>query len=626
MGKDRRQAALDGRNEIGFTALSITLVDVVVFLPITFVSGLIADILRQFSMVVVVSTLMSLFVSFTVTPLLASRLSRIEHLRKDSIFGRMGLWFEERINRLGESYKSLLRWSLSHKAVVLGVTLLMLAGSFALVPMGFIGSEFVAQGGQGEFFVKLELDKSKTLKQTNQVTRQAEQRLLAMPEVKTVFTNVGGGSSFIPGQSSENTSELSVKLVPAEGRSIATEDFLLKVKRDLKGMPGVKVTSSPVSIVGGADQAPVQIVLSGQNLDGVMASARKVEAITRKTAGTMDVKISVEEGNPEVNVNVDKEKMANLGLNIAQVGGTLQNAFSGNNRSRFREGAYEYDIRVMLDAFDRTNTNTDDVRNISFVNNQGQLIKLSQFADISRGNGPTKLERRDRISSVTVSSYVFGRPQGTVAKEIQATIAGAGLPPTVNVAFGGQLKNQNDAFGNLALALLASILFVYLIMVALYDSYVYPFVVLFSIPVAIVGALLGLALAMENLSIFSFLGIIMPVGLVAKNAILLVDFTNHLKAEGLPVREALVEAGRERLRPILMTTVAMVFGMLPIALASGAGAEWKNGLGWVLVGGLTSSMLLTLVVVPVVYLLVDTVKDKLGRRFGKKPQAQEQPA
>jgi HAE1 family hydrophobic/amphiphilic exporter-1 len=316
--------------------------------------------------------------------------------------------------------------------------------------------------------------------------------------------------------------------------------------------------------------------------------------------------------------------MATLGLNIAQVGGTLQNAFSGNDRSKFREGAYEYDIRVMLDAFDRTDI--DDVRNIAFVNNQGQLVKLDQFAAISRGNGPTKLERRDRISSVTVSSHVFGRPQGTVAQEIQAKIAGAGLPKTVNVAFDGQLKNQNDAFGNLALALLASILFVYLIMVALYDSYVYPFVVLFSIPVAIVGALLGLALTMENLSIFSFLGIIMLVGLVAKNAILLVDFTNHLKTEGMPVRQALVEAGRERLRPILMTTVAMVIGMLPIAMASGAGAEWKNGLGWVLIGGLTSSMLLTLVVVPVVYLLVDSAKARVSRLLGRRSRVEGLPA
>ncbi len=242
----------------------------------------------------------------------------------------------------------------------------------------------------------------------------------------------------------------------------------------------------------------------------------------------MDVKISVEEGNPEVNVNVDKEKMANLGLNIAQVGGTLQNAFSGNNRSDSGKAPTNMtSASCWMRLTDRTNT--DDVRNISFVNNQGQLIEVEPVCYFPRQR-PDQLERRDRISSVTVSSYVFGRPQGTVAKEIQATIAGAGLPPTVNVAFGGQLKNQNDAFGNLALALLASILFVYLIMVALYDSYVYPFVVLFSIPVAIVGALLGLALAMENLSIFSFLGIIMPVGLVAKNAILLVDFTNHLKS------------------------------------------------------------------------------------------------
>jgi hydrophobic/amphiphilic exporter-1 (mainly G- bacteria), HAE1 family len=305
--------------------------------------------------------------------------------------------------------------------------------------------------------------------------------------------------------------------------------------------------------------------------------------------------------------------MARLGLSLSQVGGTMQVAYAGSDEAKFRDGEDEYDIRVMFDAFDRTNI--DDVRNMPFVNTRGETIRLSQFADVSRSTGTSKLERRDRTSSVTVQSQVRGRPEGTVGMEIQEAIAKASLTNKVHISDEGSLKQQNDAFGNLGLALLASILFVYLIMVALYDSYVYPFVVLFSIPLAIVGALLALALTMQNMSIFTMLGIIMLVGLVAKNAILLVDFTNQLKSEGHSTFDALVEAGRERLRPILMTTIAMVIGFLPIALARGAGAEWKNGLAWALIGGLTSSMLLTLVVVPVVYLLVDKVKARVSRLF-----------
>jgi HAE1 family hydrophobic/amphiphilic exporter-1 len=606
MGKDRRQAALDGRSEIGFTALSITLVDVVVFLPIVFVDGMVSGVLRQFSVVVVVATLMSLFVSFTVTPLLASRLSRLEKPRGDTFFGRAGSWFERQLGRLGEQYGQWLRWSLRHKLVVLSLAALLQVGAVLLITQGFIGSEFVAQGDQGEFFVKLELDEGQTLENLNQVALQAEDHLLSLPEVQTVFTNVGGSSDLLPGQSAENQAELSVKLVPVAQRAVSTGAFLLRVRAELSRIPGVKVTSAPTSIVGGADQAPIQIVLSGQTLDQVLGVAPQIAEITQQTPGTADVKVSVEEGNPEVRVHVDKTRMATLGLSLAEVGATLQTAFTGDARSVYREGAYEYDIRLMLDAFDRTNAR--DVQNISFVNQRAEQIRLGQFARIARDAGPTKLERRDRAPALTISSQVIGRPAGTVAQEIQERIAALHLPATVQVAFDGELSNQNDAFGSLGIALVASLLFVYLIMVALYDSYLYPFVVLFSIPLAIIGALLALALAMENLSIFAGLGLIMLIGLVAKNAILLVDFTNHLRREGYATQPALVQAGKARLRPILMTTLSMIIGMLPIALARGAGAEWKNGLGWVLVGGLSSSMLLTLLVVPVVYALMDGAK------------------
>jgi hydrophobic/amphiphilic exporter-1 (mainly G- bacteria), HAE1 family len=616
MGKDRVKASIEGRSEIAFTALSITLVDVVVFLPLSLVSGLIANILRQFSVVVVVSTLLSLFVSFTVTPLLASRLSKIEHLSNKSFFGRLGLWFERQIESFTNSYAGVLTWSLRHKFVVLASAFAMLVGSIALVAMGFIGSEFVAAGDRGEFIVQLEMDKSATIENNNLATQKVENLLLAMPEVRKVFSNIGGSSELVGIQSTENKSELTVILVPEEQRTLSTADFAKGVRKEIEKLPGIKVRTAEIAIFGGTDQAPIQIILSSPDKDTLMPVAKQVLEIVKKVPGTIDEKLTVEEGNPEINISVDKEKMANLVLTLANVGATMQTDFTGNDDAKFRDKEDEYDIRVMVDAFDRTSA--EDIASLTFLNSRGELIQLSQFASINRAIGTSKLERKDRVPSITIQSQVAGRPSGTVGQEIQALLTNANLPANVKIAYDGDLKNQNDAFGSLGIALLASILFVYLIMVALYDSYVYPFVVLFSIPVAIVGALLALALTMSTLSIFTMLGIIMLVGLVAKNAILLVDFTNQLKAEGKPVVEALIEAGKVRLRPILMTTIAMVIGFLPIALADGAGAEWKNGLAWALIGGLTSSMLLTLVVVPVVYLLVDRLKDRVSRLFRKR--------
>ncbi len=287
-------------------------------------------------------------------------------------------------------------------------------------------------------------------------------------------------------------------------------------------------------------------------------------------------------------------------------------AFSGNSDSKLTQGQYDYEIAVKLDAFNRQSV--DELKQLSIVNGAGENIRLEQFATIERTIGPAKLERKDRISSVTVSCEVVGRPQGTVGEEIKALVEKDPLPAGMTISYEGNMKQQAEAFGSLGLALIASIIFVYLIMVALYDSYIYPFVVLFSIPVAMIGALLALAMNLQSLNIFSMLGIIMLIGLVAKNAILLVDYTNQLKAQGYKTRDALIESGRTRLRPILMTTIAMVIGMLPLALASGAGAEWKNGMAWALIGGLTSSMLLTLVVVPVMYTIIDKIKDRFTKK------------
>jgi HAE1 family hydrophobic/amphiphilic exporter-1 len=277
-----------------------------------------------------------------------------------------------------------------------------------------------------------------------------------------------------------------------------------------------------------------------------------------------------------------------------------------------------------LDKFDRRNEG--DVAALSFINNKGQTIRLDQFAGLSYGVGASKLERKNRRSSVTFRSQVLGTPNGNVADAIQAELVKMQLPKTIEYSWAGEVKRQKDSTDTLIGVLGIAIILIYLIMVALYDSFVYPFVVLFSIPVAMIGALLALALAKSSFSLFTGLGIIMMLGLVAKNGILIVDFTNQLKERGYSSVDALMEAGKTRLRPILMTTLALVFGMIPIAIAKGAGAEWKNGLGWVLIGGLTSSMLLTLIIVPVVYLAVDNTKAWFGKFGARKNEMTKTPS
>ena len=616
MGKDKRVAALDGRNEIGFTALAITLVDVVVFLPMSLVSGMIGNIVREFSLVVVFSTLMSLFVSFTITPMLASRFGKIDHFTKATLWGRISLGFEAAFTGLQNWYGSVLDWCLRHRKVVYLSSFLLFVGSIALVPLGFVGSEFFAQADRGELIVSLELDPQVTVYQNNQITKRIEQMILSRPEVRRVFSNVGYASSQMAGSAVNYRSEMTVILVEKKDRKISSDEFGSEIKQEISKIPGVKAKVAPIGITGNANQAPIQIVLKGTDLDSVRKAAEMTMAITEKIPGTADVELSTEDPKPELHVKIDRQRMAALGLSLQDVGSTLQTAFNGNDKSMYREGQYEYKIDVLLDRFNRSNIG--DVGSLMFINSKGQPVTLNQFADVKQELGATKLERRDRIPAITVNAQVIGRPVGTVGADIQKIINTKKLPEGVSVEYAGQLQQQSDAFGSLGIAMLIAIVFVYLVMVGLYDSFLYPFIVLFSLPVALIGALLALALSMENLSIFSIIGMIMLMGLVAKNAILIVDFANHLRAQGHSVHDALIEAGKERLRPIMMTTLAMVFGMLPIALAHGAGAETKNGLAWVIIGGLTSSLLLTLVLVPSAYMSLDKIISGIQRRFGKK--------
>ncbi len=608
-GVDKRTAAIRGRNEIGFAALAITFVDVSVFLPLALVGGLVGNIMRQFAVVVVISTLMSLFVSFTLTPLLSSRFGKLERLTDRTLLGRFALWFEKFFHNFTEDYIKILKWSFNHKIKILVLTVGLFFGSLALVPLGFIGFEFMTQVDQGQFAVTLEMAPGTPIEETNKLSQKAEAFIGSLPEVKTIYVNVGASSEGLIGFSSANSTEISVILTHKNSRKRSTAEVGDQIKAELMKIPGAKVRVNPIGIFGTANQTPIQLLLSGPNYNEVLTTAKKVADVVKTIPGTADVRLSTEEGKPETRIDIDRRKLVSYGLTLAEVGGALRVALTGDDDTKLRIGETDYNIRIALDEQDRSKT--DDIGNISFVNRKGQLIYLNQFADVYRSTGPTKLSRQSRSASVTIYSQAIGRPTGTIGQDIVKELNKMTLPSGITYSFQGDIKSQNDSFGDLLLALFAGILFTYMVMVALYDSFAYPFVILFTIPLAFIGAFLALALAMKPLSIFSILGVIMLIGLVGKNAILLVDRANVMRANGESVTDALIDAGRMRIRPIFMTTLTMIFSMLPIALSTSEGAEWKSGLAWALIGGLTSSLFLTLVIVPLMYIKVEHWKESV---------------
>lgn len=457
--------------------------------------------------------------------------------------------------------------------------------------------------------MEVELPKSASFQQTSAVARQVEDLLRRDSHVVNTYTTIGTTNRSF-GLTAPNVAEVFVFLdAYGETRSTPTNQYARHIKNSLtEQVPGARIKTTPIDIMG-LTFAPIEVRLIGPDLDSLLMLGDKVKAIMQKVPGCVEIEKTVEPGAPELLVDVNRQRLADFGLNMATVGMTLQTAFSGNSDARFRDGAYEYPIRVQLDAFDRRSAS--DLERLTLINALNQPVQLRQVANVKTATAPTRLERRDRQPSLMLIAQVIGRPNGTVSRDIKARLDSLEMPKATYIQYGGDLKRQNQGLGTLSFALWASLALIYLIMVALYDNWVYPFVVLFSIPLAMIGAFLALALTQETLTVFTALGLIILIGLVGKNTILVVDFANQLKREGMELKEALLKATQVRFRPVLMTNIAMVIGLLPLAYAEGAGSDWKNGLAWAIIGGLNSSMFLSLIVVPVIYWMVEVVLEKM---------------
>ena len=599
MGKNRVRATWDAMNEIGITVISVTMVLVVVFLPIIFTNSLVSDILRQFCAVIVIAILFSLLAALTLVPLLTSRLGNVQSLRRDSFIGRMLSGFEEGISRFAERISMVTRWGMSHRWTLALIVIILMAGVIALFPLGFINFEFQPYMDRQECIIQLEMPKDISMEESNQLVRKAEDWLMQRPEVEKVVTMVGLTSD--NGQSSKGTpylAEMNVKLKKVPG---GTETYVAKIRKPLSDyLVDARVRVCNVSMTGTVSKASVEYVISGTDKDSVALYADKALSALSTIPGVIQPWLSVENATPEVTVRVDRDKMSNLGLTLDNVGIMMQRSFQGNDQLRYTEGDYEYAINIRADKVSRRSI--EDVAGLMVVNGQGDLIRLSQFADVSLGIGPSALERYNRNSSITLRAQAYGVPAGAIAKEFMSRLDSENMPGGVQIQTAGDMKKMSDSMSVLMTAILLSLLFIYLALTLLYNNWTDPLVVMIAIPLSVVGALLALALSNTAMSIYAMLGMVMLLGLVAKNAILLVDFANEARAEGLPVDEALIQAVKLRTRPILMTALSTIIGMLPVALSHGSGAELRTGMAWVIIGGMALSTLLTLIVVPALYI------------------------
>ena len=611
MGKSRIQATVDAMREIGFTVITVTLVLVIVFLPIALTNTLVSDILRQFCGVIIFAILFSLLAALTLVPLLISKYGEVEQLDSNRRWDRFMIWFEKMVRIFGEKVANILEWSLVHKrwvgVIVLGMTVLI----FALFPLGFIGFEFMPDVDQSEFSVLIELPKDISIEDASAEVARAEQWLLDKPEIREVVSMVGQTTS--QSESTQGTpylSELNVKMVPPKEREQNVRQYISHLRRELSDyMVDAKIRMFAVTLHGANNRAAIEYVISGTAADSVARFGEYALDVMRSIPGTLQQELSTGSGMPEIRVSVDREKMSALGLSLDNVGLTMQMAFQGNTSVKYVEDDYEYDINIRADRLYRSNVN--DVSDLSFINGAGNIISLAQFADIAPGMGPSRIERYNRNPSLSISSNVAGVSAGTVSGQFLDLIREKATDMGVSIETTGDLKSMEDSMSVMGIALLLSIVLMYLSMVVLYNNWVDPFVIMFSIPFSILGAILALALSGTSLNIYAMLGLVMLVGLVAKNAILLVDFANAQLAAGLGMKEALLGAVRMRTRPILMTAVSTVAGMIPVALASGSSAELRNGMGWVVIGGMILSTLLTMVVVPVVYSIFHRIKNRV---------------
>lgn len=598
-GMRPEEAASFATTEIGMAVMATTFAIVAIFLPVAFMKGIIGMFFLQFALTVVFSVLVSLFVSFTLTPMMASRYLKIQEKPPNKI----SLTLEKGYKKIEDIYRSLLRVSLNHKAVVL--ILAVVTFVLSLFITRFIGKEFVPSEDQSRFIVRLKAPVDYSVEEADRLFRKAEEIIKNTPEITTYFCSLGlmGGT---------NSGRMFVTLSPKSQRQRSQQEIMADVRRKFRGIAGLKGTAEDVSLIGGGQRmVPIQYAIRGGDLKALESYAKEITSEFSKLPGIVDIDTSLEVGTPEVRVYIDRDKAGDMGVDIASIAEAVNFLIGGEvDVTKFKDETRgkRYDVRARLIAKDRTNPM--DIGRLYVRAKDGRLIELSNIIEIKEAGGPSIINRVDRQRAVTLFANLEGKPLGQAKAELDG-IAGRVLPPDYTGSYKGMADIMGESFGYLMFAIILGVILAYMVLASQFESFIHPITVLLSLPLSFIGAFGALLLTGQTLNIFSFIGLILLMGLVKKNAILIVDYTNTLRKQGIPLREAILQAGPVRLRPILMTTFAIVFGMLPIALGIGEGAETRSPMAVATIGGLITSLFLTLIVVPVAYDLFEGIKVRL---------------
>ena len=637
MGKTPYQASLDGTQEIGLAVLATTLSIVAVFLPIGFMQGIIGKFFHEFGITIVAAVLISMFVSFTLDPMMSSiwHDPAIDRHGKefvptnwyDKTIGRVTHWFEKATDRLSDTYQNILRWSLKFKKT----TLLIALATFALsiVMMRFVGTEFVPKADFGETNVSLYTPVGSSLEATEAKTRQAEAIIREFPEVRYTLSTINTGNA-----QGKIYASIYIRLIDRKERERNVDQLSALIRDRLAGVAGITVTSAVGGdAVGGGKQ--IEFSIKGGDLKELERLTLQATTKLRDIAGLVDLDSSVKPSKPTIEVDVRREAASDLGLNVNQIGNSLRTLVAGQTVGNWRAADDQtYDVNVRL-APEARNTPQDLERlpfAVTSVSGSASVVRLNQVATVRESTGPNQINRRGLSREVSINANVYGRSPGEVSTDVRAAMDSIAMPPGYSYEFGGSTKNMAESFGYAVSALALAVIFIYMILASQFKSFFQPVALMTSLPLTLIGVVLALLLFRSTLSMFSVIGVVMLMGLVTKNAILLVDFAirsrepvldaqGHTISAGLGREDALLQAAKVRLRPILMTTLAMIFGMIPLAFALSEGSEQRAPMGQAVIGGVITSSLLTLVVVPVMYCYMDDLTSWLMRLFvGKSPK------
>jgi HAE1 family hydrophobic/amphiphilic exporter-1 len=618
MGKDHHTAALEGTREIAVAVLATTLSIVAVFLPVGFMGGIIGRFFHQFGLTVVAAIVISMFVSFTLDPMLSSiwRDPQAEGQFGRGPLGRVLAWFARLSERMAQRYSALLAWALAHRKTVIAAAVASFVGSFPLIAL--VGTEFVTEPDLNELQLRFTTPVGSSLELTEAKVRQVDAALHDYPEVRYTYATVNTGQSL-----GKNGVNMFLQLTPKEERTRSHAQLAADMRGRLARIPGVEIqTLGAFSAFG--TQKPIQVSIRGPVPTELERIAGEVSGGMQKVEGLTDIESSNKAAKPSLDIRLRRELASEYGVTLSEVGAALRPLLAGQESGTWRgpDGEY-YDVEVRLPQDSRASAaDLEQVYVASARLDQSGapvMVPLREVADLTPDSVPEQINRKNQAREIMLTANVTGRAPGDAGRELQGKLVDLRLPPGYQVVVEGATRDMQESAAYAGQALILAVVFIYFVLAAQFGSFVQPVSIMASLPLALIGVVLALLLFGSTLNIFSIIGFIMLMGLVTKNAILLVDFVNRARAEGVARSAAILQAARVRLRPILMTTLAMVFGMLPLALGLGASGEQRAPMGQAVIGGVLASGLLTLVVVPVLYTYIDDVVLWVKRRRRARP-------